>query len=85
MGTPYTFTIESRDFNKNLSVRSLGGAGIKITVDSKKATVLPENFTQLYGGIRSVQITPKTTGPIDLVFTMGKKEIARKRIYGIAR
>lgn len=85
IGTPMEFNIEARDFNKNLITKSLPGAGVKITVDSKKATAFPDNFTQLYGGVRRISITPKTPGPIEIVFSIGKKEIARKRIYGIAK
>lgn len=85
IGSAYEFSVDARDFNKNLSPKNLPGAGVKITVDTKKATVFPDNFTQLNGGIRNVSITPKATGPIDLVFTIGKREIGRKRIYGIAK
>lgn len=85
VGTAMEFNIEVRDFNKNFSSKSLPGAGVKITVDTKKATAFPDNFTQLAGGMRRVSITPKTPGPIEIIFSIGKKEIARKRVYGIAK
>jgi murein DD-endopeptidase MepM/ murein hydrolase activator NlpD len=85
VGTPLEFNIEVRDFNKNFSSRSLPGAGVKVSVDTKKAAVFPDNFTQLYGGVRRVSVTPKSAGPIEIVFSIWKKEIARKRIYGIAK
>lgn len=85
VGTPYSFSIDARDFNKNLSPKNLPGAGVKISVDAKKASVFPDNFTQLNGGVRNITVTPKATGPIELVFTIGKKEIGRKRINAIAK
>lgn len=85
VGTPYDFTVEVRDFNKNFSAKNIPGAGVKITVDGSKAVVFPDNFTQLSSGARRVSITPKTSGAIDVVFTLGKKEIARKKIYGLAK
>lgn len=70
VGTPLEFNVEVRDFNKNFSSRSLPGAGVKVSIDTKKAAVFPDNFTQLYGGVRRVSVTPKSAGPIEIVFSI---------------
>jgi hypothetical protein len=85
VGSSYLFNVEVRDFDKKLGKKNIPGAGVRITVDEAQATVFPNNFTQLYGGKRQISISPKTSGPIELVFTIGKKEIARKKIYGMKK
>lgn len=85
IGSSYQFNVEVRDFNKKFSKKNIPWAGVRVTVDEKKATAFPANFTQLYGGIRWISITPKTTGPIEIIFSIWKKEIARKKIYGIVK
>ncbi len=81
LGKFYNFNIRAQDFNKNPSSKNLPGTGVKIFVDTKKWSVFPQAITILEQGSRSIQFTPKTTGPIELSFMLGSREIARKTIY----